>query len=198
MSRPADDPEHALRRQVKQRLRQQMRAVREALPEEARRARSLAIAERLTELPEFRSARTIAAFASIRSEADTRPILERAWADSKRVALPRVTEMQITLHLVGPEAELQPGPFGVPEPAPERALVPPEEVDFVVVPALAVDPRGHRIGYGKGCYDQLLPSLRQAFSCVIAYDFQLLGEVPEESFDVPVDGVVTDVRVIRP
>ncbi len=175
-----------------------MRAVRDALPAEARRTRSLAIAECLTQLPEFRSARTIAAFASIRSEADTRPILEQAWADSKRVALPRLSGERMSLHSVLPETELQPGPFAVPEPPAERPLVQPEEVDFIVVPALAVDPRGHRIGYGKGCYDQLLPSLSQAFSCVIAYDFQLLAELPEESFDVPVDGVVTDVRVIRP
>jgi 5-formyltetrahydrofolate cyclo-ligase len=198
VSPSADDPELALRHGVKQALRQQMRAIRDAHPPEARRTRSLAIAERLTQLPEFRSAKTVAAFASIGSEADTMPIMEAAWADSKLVALPRLTGERMSLHSVLPETKLQPGPFAVPEPAPEQPLLPPERVDFVIVPALAVDPRGHRIGYGKGCYDQLLPSLSQAFSCVIAYDFQLLAEVPEQPFDVPVDGIVTDVRVIRP
>ena len=195
---PGDDPELQLRHRVKQALRRQMRAVRDALPAEARRARSLEIARRVTALEEFRAARTVAAFASIRSEASTEPILEGAWVAGKQVALPRVMGEEMSLHRIQADTKLETGPFSVPEPPVQQPLVPPGNVDFVLVPALAVDPRGHRIGYGKGYYDQLLPRLSRAFSCVIAYDFQLLAEIPEAPFDVPVDAVVTDLRVIRP
>ena len=64
--------------------------------------------------------------------------------------------------------------------------------------ALAVDPRGYRIGYGGGYYDRLLPQLQNALSCAVVYDFQLVAEVPELPFDVTVDLIVTDAQVIRP
>jgi 5-formyltetrahydrofolate cyclo-ligase len=65
------------------------------------------------------------------------------------------------------------------------------------VPALAVDARGFRIGYGRGFYDRLLPTLPNALTVAIVYDFQLVAEVPEEPFDVPVHVVATDARVLR-
>jgi 5-formyltetrahydrofolate cyclo-ligase len=85
----------------------------------------------------------------------------------------------------------------VPEPAETATQIQPEDVDFALVPALAVDPRGYRIGYGGGYYDKLIPRLSEACTCVVAYDFQLISEVRELAFDVPVDLVVTDARVIR-
>ena len=90
-----------------------------------------------------------------------------------------------------------PGVFSVPEPPEDAARLLPKEVDFALVPALALDPRGYRIGYGGGYYDRLLPKLSQARTCAVAFDFQLIAEVPELPFDVAVDLVVTDERVIR-
>jgi 5-formyltetrahydrofolate cyclo-ligase len=85
----------------------------------------------------------------------------------------------------------------VPEPPETATRVQPDEVDFALVPALAVDPRGYRIGYGGGYYDKLIPRLGHACTCALAYDFQLIAEVPDLPFDVAVDLVVTDERVIR-
>lgn len=189
--------EAGLRQRAKLALRKQMRTVRGALPESACDARSTAIEERITSLAEVQGATTILSFASIRNEVRTRPLMEAAWASGKRVALPRVVGEELSLHLIEPNTSLPEGAYSVPEPPHAMALVQPADVDFALIPALAVDPRGFRIGYGGGYYDRLLPRLENACTCAIAYDFQLISEVPELPFDVAVDLVVTDERVIR-
>jgi len=123
--------------------------------------------------------------------------MQTAWAAGKRVALPRVVGDELQLHLVDSETTLVEGAFTVPEPPATAAIVQPGDVDVALVPALAVDPRGYRIGYGGGYYDKLIPRLQRACTCAVAYDFQLIAEVPELPFDVAVDVVVTDERVIR-
>jgi 5-formyltetrahydrofolate cyclo-ligase len=196
----ADEPEHAeidLRHRAKQALRVRMRTVREALPKLSCDARSAEITKRLFALAEIERARTILAFASIRNEVRTRPSMEAAWASGKRVALPRVVGDELQLHIVDCETALVAGAFSVPEPPEEAPRIPPADVDFALVPALAVDPRGYRIGYGGGYYDKLIPRLENARTCALAYDFQLIAEVPELPFDIAVDLVVTDERVIR-
>ena len=196
----ADETEHAeslLRQRAKLALRSRMRAVRQALPSSACDARSDEIHKRLFTLPELKSSETVLAFASIRNEVRTRPSMEAAWAIGKRVALPRVVADEIRLYLVDSKTLLVEGAFSVPEPSEEAEQVRPDEVDFALVPALAVDPRGYRIGYGGGYYDRLIPRLERACTCAVAYDFQLVSEVPELPFDVAVDLIVTDKRVIR-
>jgi 5-formyltetrahydrofolate cyclo-ligase len=189
--------QHELRRRAKLALRNQMRAVRAALPASACDARSEAIAKRVLALPELEKATTVLAFASIRNEVRTRPIIEAVHGAGKRVALPRVVEGGLMLHLVEPNTELVDGAFSVLEPPEGAPRIRPSDVEFALIPALAVDPRGYRIGYGGGYYDKLLPMLRGATACAVAYDFQLIAEVPELPFDAAVDLVVTDARVIR-
>jgi len=195
-----NETEHAqslLRQRAKLALRNRMRMVREAIPSSACEARSAEIAKRLLLLEEFDRASTVLAFAPIRNEVRTRSSMQAAWAAGKHVALPRVVEDELTLRRVDGHTVLIEGAFGVSEPPEDTPSVEASEVDFALVPALAVDPRGYRIGYGGGYYDRLIPQLRNARTCVVAYDFQLISEVPELPFDVAVDLVVTDERVIR-
>ncbi len=189
--------ETELRQHAKLALRNRMRAVRDALPESACELRSGEITKRLCALPELDRAETVLAFASIGNEVRTQPSIQAAWAAGKRVALPRVLGAELQLHFVDSDTVLVEGAFSVREPLETAAQVQPEEVDFALVPALAVDPRGYRIGYGGGYYDKLIPRLGHACTCAVAYDFQLISEVPELPFDVAVDLVVTDERVIR-
>ena len=189
--------ESLLRQRAKVALRNRMRAVREALPDSACVARSSEITKRLFSLAEVERASTVLAFASIRNEVRMQPSIQAAWAAGKRVALPRVVGDELRLYLVDSETVLVEGAFSVPEPPEAAAQVEPDEVDFALVPALAVDPRGYRIGYGGGYYDKLIPRLQDACTCAVAYDFQLISEVPTLPFDVAVDLVVTDERVIR-
>jgi 5-formyltetrahydrofolate cyclo-ligase len=189
--------EHELRRRAKLALRKQMRAVRATLPATSCDARSSEIAKRVLALPELEAATIVLAFASIGNEVRTGPIIEGARRAGKRIALPRVVDDELVLHAVAPNTTLVEGAFGIPEPSKDAPSIRPAEVELALIPALAVDPHGYRIGYGGGYYDRLLPSLTAARTCTIAYDFQLIAEVPKLPFDAAVDLIVTDARVIR-
>jgi 5-formyltetrahydrofolate cyclo-ligase len=196
----ADSEEALLRQQVKEELRSRMQRVRRAVPPEARAARTERVCERVMSLPELESTKLLLAFSAIRAEVDPRSIIEAARQRGIAIALPRVDKAQgmLAVHHVEAHDTLQLGSFGIPEPRPDAPTVDLQTVDFVLVPGLALDERGHRIGYGKGYYDRLLPLMPAATRCAIAYDFQLIAEVPIQAGDEPVDVVVTDARVIRP
>ena len=102
---------------------------------------------------------------------------------------------RVVLHAHVPGDALERGAFGIPEPDPGAPVI--TRPDVVLVPFLAADPRGYRVGYGKGFYDRLLPELGDALRVAAGFDFQLVPEVPSAPFDVPVDVVVTDARVLR-
>lgn len=197
MTHAKTDPAEArIRQQVKLELRKRMRALRGALPKSAVARRSSAIARRVVALERFASANVVLAFASIQKEVSTAPIVAAAQDQGKMIAFPRVVEEGLVLFEAS-GAELVDGAFGVPEPPVDARAIAPEAVEFAMVPALAVDPRGHRIGYGRGYYDRLLPRLTRAWTCALAYDFQLIAEVPELDFDARVNTIVTDERTIE-
>lgn len=190
--------EDALRRRVKVELRKRMRGVRRALPVEARAARSARIWERLLARGEWASARTVMLFLSMPTEIETRAAAEAAWDAGKRVCAPRVTERGLIVHeWQRGVVPVESGAMRVPEPPEDAPIVEDASVDLVVVPALALDERGARIGYGAGYYDQLLPRLTGAARVGVVFDFQLLAEVPETEGDERVHLVITDERVIE-
>lgn len=186
-----------LRQRAKQALRKQLRTVRGALPKSACEARSAKALERLLDLEQLRSASVVLAFASIGNEVSTGEFIEACLEEGKRVGLPRVVGDDLVLHEIASDTELVPGEFSVPEPPVNSRILADDEIDFALVPALAVDPRGHRIGYGGGYYDRLLPRLGGATTCAVVYDFQLIAEVPNLAFDSTVELIVTDDRVLR-
>ncbi len=199
--RPRDlSPEEELRirAQVKAELRARMRAIRRAIPADARAARSAKIVDRVIALPAYAGASVVAAFEPLRCEVDLRALVARAVAEGKTVALPRVDldAEEIVLHRWSPGDPLEEGPFGLREPKTTAEVIDPARVELVLCPALAVDERGHRIGYGRGYYDRLLPRCTSAQACVVAFDFQLVAEVPSMPGDVPAAIVVTDARTL--
>lgn len=196
---PYDDVEKAaIVAQAKIGLRARMRALRGAIPKAARRARSQAIAERIFALDVFASARTIAAFMPIHAEVDLADVRAEAARRGIEIVLPRVDPASGQLVLChAREEDLVTGTYGIAEPSEHAKEADLMQVDLIFVPALVVDPCGHRVGYGKGYYDRLLVRLPQAAACVVAYDFQLIAEVPHDAHDMPVDWVVTDRRMIE-
>jgi 5-formyltetrahydrofolate cyclo-ligase len=149
-------------------------------------------------LPEFSRARSVLATMSIGSEWDTRPFLERAIAEGKAVVLPRISverPRRLRLHAVPDLAtDLVPGTWDIPEPDPARCReVALSEVDFALVPALAVDRARYRLGYGAGYFDKLLAGRGPRPYCVTALpaDF-LLQDLPHEAHDVMVDMVMDE------
>ncbi len=193
------DEELRIRAEVKAELRKRMRAIRQQLPAEASAARSSAIVANVIGLPEYASAGVIAGFHPLRGEVDLRALFDRVVADGKALALPRVDldSNEIVLCRWAPGSPLEEGPYGLREPPPDAEVLAPETVDLVICPALAIDEAGHRIGYGRGYYDRLLPRCARAFACGVAFDFQLISEAPVMPGDVPVAAVITDARVVR-
>lgn len=191
--------EEQLRFSVKAELRKRMRGLRKLLPLDARVERSRAIVERLRALPAFERARTVAAFVAIKGEVDVSALLTFARAAGKTVLLPRVDaeREELALHVFAEGDLLEPSGFGVPEPRADAPVIAPHDVDLVIVPGLVFDERGHRIGYGAGFYDKLLPRLPGAVTVGVAYDFQLVAEVPNTAGDVAVALIVTDARVVE-
>jgi 5-formyltetrahydrofolate cyclo-ligase len=194
------DPEAEafFRLQAKAELRKQMRALRAAIPEKARAARSAKIVERVLASPAFERARCIGLFWPMldRNEVDVRPIEVAAREKGKLVAFPFLRgEGQMAL-LVCDSAKLEERGNGFAEP-PENAAEIANEGLLVIAPALAVDETGQRIGYGKGFYDRLLARIAPpASTLAVAYDFQIVAEVPATLHDRRVDVVVTDARTV--
>lgn len=189
--------ERALRFQAKEELRRRMRGVRGAIPADARAVRSRAMAERVLALDEYARAKVVAGYVAVRSEADPAAVLARARADGKRVALPRVDANDaLVFHDWSDGHTLVESELGILEPAEDAPVLAPNEIDLVLVPALAADARGHRIGSGRGFYDRTLPLFTRAHKVAFVYDFQLLAEIPDTEGDVRVDRVLTDRRTL--
>ncbi len=190
-----------LRVRVKAELRKRMRGLRKTLPASACAERSARIVGRLLELEPLGRARTVALFWPIeeRHEVDLRALDARLRERGVRVAYPAVdpeTGVMTFRFVKRPDAMLEQG-FGFREPAMTEPEAAAGDLDVVVVPALAVDPRGHRIGYGAGYYDRTLPRfVPSAISVVVAFDFQLLSELPETERDVTAAWIVTDARTL--
>ena len=182
---------------VKAKLRGEMIARRDALPQSERERIAQALTERLVALPEYRPARSVLATMSIASEWSTRPFLDRARADGKTVVLPRLTPppRRLALHAVEDlERHLVPGVWNIPEPDPDRCpAVTLADVDFALIPALAVDEAGYRLGYGAGYFDKLLAGRGTRPFCVTALPAGFVVEsLPHESHDVAVDLVIDE------
>jgi 5-formyltetrahydrofolate cyclo-ligase len=189
--------EDALRRRVKAELRKRMRGLRNTLPASACAGRSARVAERLLGLEAFARARAVALFWPMdeRREVDLRPLDALLRKGGTRVAYPAVDDGGLTFRFVAdPDAMEGRGP-GFREPPSHDPVAAPGELDAIVVPALAIDPRGHRIGYGAGYYDAALPPFAPPAATIgVAFDFQLIPEVPETAGDVAVAWIVTDER----
>lgn len=189
--------EQTIGRRFKAATRERMKKLRERTPEEARRKRSAAIAEHLKLLPEYRAARTLLVYSPTRGEVSLEAIEAHARSEGKTLVYPRVVGDRLSLHAVHSPDELEPGAFGILEPAEDAPTVAHDEIELALIPALAVDLHGIRVGWGGGFYDRLLPTLRFAFRCGLIYDFQLIAESPREAHDTPLNAVITENEIIR-
>jgi 5-formyltetrahydrofolate cyclo-ligase len=193
-----DELERALRARAKDALRGRMRGIRRVLPQEAAAARSRAVCARVLALPELAAARVIVGYVALRKEADPAAVLDAARAAHQITGLVRVLpDSQLALLRCDPGVALVENEWGILEPPDDAPVIPDDSVDVILVPALAADADGNRIGSGRGYYDRLLPRLPRAFKVALVYDFQLLAEAPVLPHDAPVDCVVTDDRVLR-
>ena len=183
---------------MKDELRKEMIAKREAHHSAGGHVHCIGIMDRFLGLPDFNAARCVLLYASKGGEVHTDGIIRSALSLGKKVALPVTMKEGHTLELyeIKEAEELTVGAFGIMEPArnPERR-VQPDELELVVVPGVSFDRRGHRIGYGMGYYDSLLKKVKCS-KVGLAYGMQIVEHVPDEPHDVAVDIVVTQDETI--
>jgi 5-formyltetrahydrofolate cyclo-ligase len=194
-------PEEQIRQRVKAELRKRMRGVRKTTPAEACAERSSRIVARLLDHKLLVHAKSVALFWPMleRHEVDLRALDSALRARGVSTAYPAIdpeTNAMVFRFVSAPEELCEAG-FGFLEPPRDAPIAARGALDLVIVPALAVDPSGHRIGYGAGYYDRTLPEVAPpAASLAVAYDWQLVAEVPATSTDVRVGFIVTDAREI--
>lgn len=191
--------EDVIRAKVKAELRKRMRGVRKTAPSEACAERSAKIVARLLAHPSVIRADRVALFWPMmaRHEVDLRELDSALRQRGTTVAYPTIDpeSNEMVFRVTTNAGDLEERGFGFEEPPHDAEVA--ESLDVIVVPALAVDPTGHRIGYGAGYYDRTLPRYApRAVSIAVAYDYQLIAEVPATEGDVRVRWVVTDARLI--
>jgi 5-formyltetrahydrofolate cyclo-ligase len=185
-------------KRAKRDVRREVLAARDALSAHDRIAQSAAILDRLLALPEIGGARVVLAFSSFGSEVDTAPLIEALDAGGVIVTLPVVVGSDIEARAFRPGDPTRVTHFGALEPMGGDAIDP-LAVDVVIVPAVAFDRGGRRVGYGGGFYDRFLPRTRPGAPRVgIALSVQVVETpLPAGAFDLRVDAVVTSDEVIR-
>lgn len=193
--------ERVVIREQKRRIRRSVLAARRGLSEEEREARSLHIWERLSVLSCYRRATVILCYMSFDKEVLTEGLIRRAIVTGKRVVLPVVQSDRHTLELSEishVEHDVAPGYRGILEPRPERRRpVAVEELDLAVIPGVAFDVQGGRLGFGAGFYDRLLSGFpRDVLKLGVAFDLQVVPALPRQPHDITMDGIVTESRVI--
>lgn len=180
-------------------VRTAMRRLRQGLHPAERQERSRRVAEHLWGLEAFVQRERVLFYAAQGDEVDTLPILTRWVAEGRRAIFPRVEGGEMILVEVSSLTDLCPGYRGLLEPRPGGGrAIPPEQVEVALVPGLAFDLKGNRLGQGGGHYDRVLARLSPASMTIgLAFEFQVLERLPVEVHDVPVDLIVTERRVIE-
>ena len=183
----------------KKAIRASVLHARDAMPPDQRAGESIKMCESIIASTPYQRATTVLAYASFGSEFDTSFLLQRVLTDKKNLVMPRVDKstQQLQLHRVHHLNELIAGVWGIHEPRMDAKNVAPNELDFILVPGVAFDSAGFRIGYGKGFYDKLLSSVNPAstrFSA--AFDCQIVDAVPNEIHDQRVDIIITPTHKI--
>ena len=173
----------------KKTLRKQIRDQKRAMtPEEIQRS-SEALGEKFLESALYKQAKTIYGYLPYNQEVRTVPMLERALADGKKVAVPKVYGEEMRFIYLTDLTQVEIGYAGIPEPIADGP-VGDDPTALVLMPGLAFDREGHRIGYGGGFYDKFLAAEPNHPTIALCYAFQMVEELPVEEFDIPVDLVL--------
>ena len=170
----------------KKRLRKQIATEKKKYTKEERRAFSQAIWHHIEQLPSFQRSQVLLVYHSLPDEVYTHEFIEK-WSGRKQILLPVVKGDQLVLRQYD-KHNLASGVFGIQEPT-GTDFTDWEKIDFIIVPAVAYDRKGNRLGRGGGYYDRLLPQLK-GFKVGVCYPFQRVESLPVEEFDQQVDLVV--------
>lgn len=174
----------------KKALRAEIKVKKAALTEEQIVRASAALGEQLLAHPAYQAAKSIYGYLSFNEEVRTVPMLRQAQRDGKRVAVPKVFGKEMRFLWLDDLGAVAPGYYGVPEPVADGPVAE-DETALILMPGLAFDAEGHRCGYGGGFYDRYLAAHPQHPTLALCFDFQMLPHLETESFDVPVQYVLS-------
>lgn len=170
-------------------LRRMIRSRKRAMTEQEITEKSDQLAKLFFASEAYRHARTIYGYLPYNQEVRTVPMLEQALRDGKRVAVPKCYGDEMRFILMDDLSRVEKGYAGIPEPIADGPIAD-DETALVLMPGLAFDPQGHRIGYGGGFYDRFLAAEPKHPTLALCYDFQMLPHLQTEDFDIPVDTVL--------
>ena len=173
----------------KKELRQAIRAQKRAMTEADILRRSEILAEKFARSDAYRAAKTIYGYLPYNQEVRTVPMLQRALDEGKRIAVPKVYGDDMKFIYLDDLSQVAKGYAGIPEPVADGPVAQ-DETALVLMPGLAFDPAGHRIGYGGGFYDKFLAREPHHPTVALCYDFQVIEHLETEEFDIPVDQVI--------
>lgn len=179
----------------KKAIRKQIFAARKAHTDQQIDDWSRKIAETVTALPEYSNSQRILAYADYNHEVMTKYIIEAAWNDGKEVAVPKVVGQDMVFYKLTDFAQLEKGYFGIPEPA--RGEIVQWEEALMIMPGVAFDRQNHRVGYGGGFYDRFLEKHPYITRVAVAFEFQMMSEVPVEPTDISPEIIVTEKEIYK-
>ena len=172
-------------------LRKEIRAKKRAMTEEEIVSKSRRLCQEFFACDEYKKANTIYGYLPYNQEVRTWELLQKAMEDGKRVAVPKVYGEEMRFIYITDFSQVSDGYCGIPEPLADEPVANDKDA-LVLMPGLAFDRDGHRIGYGGGFYDRFLSAEPGHPTVALCYDFQLVEELPTEEFDIPVDLVIWD------
>lgn len=188
-----DKPVRALKDEIRHAMKAKLTALE---PMEYRRLNTL-IRQQFLQLPIVRYSRRIMLYYSINYEVETVSIIQELLNQGKEIALPACAPRKnLLVGRIKDIKELVKGKFGLWEPSLAGPTIDPSDLDLIIVPGLAFDCQGFRLGYGAGYYDRFLIKT-SALKIGLAYDFQIIPSLPVESFDIPVDTVLTPLQYLE-
>ena len=173
----------------KKELRKAIREKKRAMSAEEIEQKSQALKEAFLRSAAYQSAKTIYGYLPYNQEVRTVPMLEQALRDGKRVAVPKCYGDEMRFIYMVDLSAVEKGYAGIPEPIADEPVAD-DESALVLMPGMAFDPQGHRIGYGGGFYDKFLAKEPDHPTLALCYDFQVLPHLETEEFDIPVDTVI--------
>lgn len=173
----------------KQELRAAIRQRKRQMPEAEIVHKSASLAAQFFKTDAYRNAKTLYGYMSYNQEVRTLPILEQALRDGKQVAIPKCYGSEMRFIFMDDLSQVENSGFGIPEPIADIPVAA-DETALVLMPGLAFDPQGHRMGYGGGFYDRFLAAEPNHPTVALCYDFQIFEHLETEEFDIPVDLVL--------
>ncbi|WOO41239.1 5-formyltetrahydrofolate cyclo-ligase [Rubellicoccus peritrichatus] len=175
----------------KQKLRDKVRTMRRALSKDEVKKHSESICSQILEMTEYKTSHSIAIYMAFDNEVDLRAVISDSFG-KRRVLCPRIiSKEQMEFREIASWDDLAPNKFGIPEPIAAQPVASPQNIDLMLIPGIAFSHEGHRLGLGAGYYDRFLRNTN-GLKWGIAYDFQIVDQVPVEEHDHALDRIISD------